>query len=388
MSDSEEAVQPAAHPSTGGKSLASLEQAGQRPRYKSWRKKYRKMKHAFDGVMEDNKALFKSEQKLSAIATRLQEELDGIMELLLDLNSNANVPVEMRFDVTLPRHREQNNIPPDITPEQASQALYEHQVAVKQGQFPALEFQVLKENVEAQLARQDAYPLDRLEHEIPHTTIAAEHGLPEYLRSEDQPGYLTADKEAESLLRLDGSLGDVFSLQKSQEEHAPPVLNLAELTPRELERRVELDNPQSQHNWLATHTNHKTLIGAADVDDGASDASHEQHKPGAARKRNKNLAKTVGDKAVERAREEGASPAPKKLEEMTEEEREEYELSMAEGGAARRRTGDGDTSYRPKGGRSGGKGGKRKRTGEDVVLGSSKKVKTGNGEGGEAGEGQ
>lgn len=60
------------HVVTAGKTLAHTE----RPRYKSWRKKYRKMRSKFEGVLEENKNLFKEEQKLEGIASRLREELE------------------------------------------------------------------------------------------------------------------------------------------------------------------------------------------------------------------------------------------------------------------------------------------------------------------------
>jgi len=72
MSDSESIAAPTAHPTLGGKSLQSLE----RPQYKSWRKKYRKMRNEFDGKLEENKQLFKEAHKLEAIAKRLREELE------------------------------------------------------------------------------------------------------------------------------------------------------------------------------------------------------------------------------------------------------------------------------------------------------------------------
>lgn len=72
MSDTEDIADQPEHPQTGGKSLAAVE----RPRYKSWRKKYRKMRHKYDGVMEENKRYFKEEQKLEGIARRLKEELE------------------------------------------------------------------------------------------------------------------------------------------------------------------------------------------------------------------------------------------------------------------------------------------------------------------------
>lgn len=46
----------------------------QRPRYKSWRKKYRKMKARFEDKLKDNMSLYKTEQRLEKIARRLQEQ--------------------------------------------------------------------------------------------------------------------------------------------------------------------------------------------------------------------------------------------------------------------------------------------------------------------------
>jgi hypothetical protein len=63
---------PVPHATTGGKSLAALK----KPPYKSWRKKYRKMKIKFDSTLEENKKTFKVEQNLEGIARRLREELE------------------------------------------------------------------------------------------------------------------------------------------------------------------------------------------------------------------------------------------------------------------------------------------------------------------------
>lgn len=70
MSDSE-SLHPSSHPTYGGKSID-----GARPPYKSWRKKYRKMRTRFDGVLEENKRLYKEEHKLESIAKRLREEVE------------------------------------------------------------------------------------------------------------------------------------------------------------------------------------------------------------------------------------------------------------------------------------------------------------------------
>lgn len=68
------------HPQFGGKSIESVQAqqnalASRKP-YKSWRKKYRKMRAKFDTILEENKRLFKEEQKLEGLARRLTEELE------------------------------------------------------------------------------------------------------------------------------------------------------------------------------------------------------------------------------------------------------------------------------------------------------------------------
>ena len=45
-----------------------------KPKYKSWRKKYRKMKAHFDDVLKENNASFIEEQKLEVLNKRLQEQ--------------------------------------------------------------------------------------------------------------------------------------------------------------------------------------------------------------------------------------------------------------------------------------------------------------------------
>ena len=67
---------PSSHPTVGGKSIETLQHSHQKGPYKSWRKKYRKMRSRFDGVLEDNKRLFREEHKLEVTAKRLREELE------------------------------------------------------------------------------------------------------------------------------------------------------------------------------------------------------------------------------------------------------------------------------------------------------------------------
>ena len=68
MSDDESIARPL------GASTADTSLHDPKPKYKSWRKKYRKMKVRFDDVMKDNTTMFREEQKLEALSKRLQEQ--------------------------------------------------------------------------------------------------------------------------------------------------------------------------------------------------------------------------------------------------------------------------------------------------------------------------
>lgn len=57
---------------TGSRPLADSNHTP-KPKYKSWRKKFRKMKVQFDDSMRFNSHMFKEEQKLEALAKRIRE---------------------------------------------------------------------------------------------------------------------------------------------------------------------------------------------------------------------------------------------------------------------------------------------------------------------------
>ena len=256
----------------------------------------------------------------------------------------------------------------------------EYNSAVRNGTIPPLDLHVVRQQIDERLAAQDVESLSTLQASVPHPTgdiVDVESN------GEDTgPGFLTADQEAEYLARLDAKAGDPYTLAPStQKDTVQEEKHWAELTPRELERQVELQNPQSQHNWLKTHT--KVLSTNID-DDTESLASHDNAaKPSSApaRKRggkDKNLAKQVGDRAVERAK-EGWSPSAASDDEGA---------TAAATTAGKKRTRDPDGTYRLKGSGSKGAGssakGKRKRstTGDGGGEVGIKKAKV-EGEGGE-----
>ncbi|PHH84453.1 hypothetical protein CDD83_1923 [Cordyceps sp. RAO-2017] len=67
--------------------------------YKSWKKKYRKMRIRFDQKMQQGEELHKQEDKASATVKRLAVENDRLLDLLLEVNNSPQMPAEKRIDV-------------------------------------------------------------------------------------------------------------------------------------------------------------------------------------------------------------------------------------------------------------------------------------------------
>lgn len=376
-----------AHPETGGKSLAAaaVETGGgegtvgggvggaavavavaERPRYKSYRKKYRKMRQKFDGVLEENRRLYKEEQKMQSTAGRLREELDGLLDILLDFNQNPALPTHLRFDITptdvhtaiasIP-----SVVPSHITPQAANELFLDYTNAVQRGQIPHLDLHVIREQIDNKLARQGLTALEALERDVSHTRATIESVTPDAIHPDSSSSFLTSQQEDEYLLRMDAGLKDPAAVLKEKEQSSDDLKPWADLTVREAERQTELQNPQSQHNWLKTHA--KQSGPTADIDDTDS----IDHKPlrGAGAKRN--LAKQVGDRSLGRAR-EGASPAGSFG--------DDEDPSGFVDDHPKKRSRDPDSTYRIKGGKSNaanGKG-KRKRSNE-TPSGSAKKAR-------------
>lgn len=289
-----------------------------------------------------------------------------LLEILLDMNQSPAIPTNLRFDVRTPAQRQRATIiEPDITPEASNEMINEYTTAINKGLIPPIDLHIIRDQIEDQLAAQGVQQLEALERSVPYPLVNGEDDLPEEDRGDEPLTFLSTSQETDYLQRLDAKLGERLSLDKDLAQPQSP--HQAELTPRELERHMELLNPQSQHNWLKTHSK----MHAALDDDTESLASHEgggsSSKP-AGRKRGKNLAKQVGDRAMERAY-EGMSPSAASG-------FDEDELqAIEEPGSGRKRARDPDGAYRVKGGRGGAvKGSKRKRLTEDAA-GASKKAR-------------
>lgn len=313
--------------------------------------------------------------------------ISGILDICLDLNQNPSIPPELRYDISLPDRKQgvsetPNKVLSDITPEYANSLMLQYTQAVQLGQMPPIDLHVIRENIEERLAAQGVPPLSELERKTAHPRPGLADGAlsQELMRDEVAASYLTAELEDAYLLRLDAKLGDPFAVGKMTDNtHQSEEKHLAELTPRELERQSELLNPQSQHNWLRTHAKPAPSAGAAwagDVDDNESVDSPKASAHPRKRAPNKNLAKQLGDRAVDLAR---GNRDPMMSPSAASGQFDEEEIAMMEeiGGSASKKKGrDPDSTYRVKGGKGGGGGGKAKRkrtTEEGVGAGSATK---------------
>jgi hypothetical protein len=260
--------------------------------------------------------------------------------------------------------------------------LVEYTRAVQVGQIPHMDLHVIREQIEEKLAAQGVPTLAALEASVPHTRPELNGDvLPDDVLGPEPPGFLTSEQEDAYLLRLDAKCGDQLSLTRTQElqkdgSSFADDRHWSELTPREVERQFELQNPQSQHNWLKTHG--KGASGGADMDDSESLA---EAKPATSRGGKRNLAKQVGDRAVGRAR-EGFSPSAASAAFGEDDELsfvDDHPTATASAKKRGRGNGDSDGTYRVKGGKSNGSAakGKRKRTSGDEPAGggSGKKAK-------------
>ncbi|KAF2221844.1 IEC3 subunit of the Ino80 complex, chromatin re-modelling-domain-containing protein [Elsinoe ampelina] len=355
----EEDIAMEAAPST---SAPFNESSESRPKYKSWRKKYRKMKARFDDTMKTNSTMFKEEQKLEALAKRLQEQNDELLDMLLELNSTLQLPAELRYNIEYRKEWPEAEGIDSLT--RANRMLDQYVEMGHQGRISQGEVYQMRTSLESHVAALESRSLASLEKEVPHTFLD-DTDLNSVNEVADPVGYLTSQHESDYLDKFDLTWGDPLHGMPAPREKSPPAFS--QMTARELEREVELRNPLSVHNWLKQHN-----INITETDDTKSDAG----TPAGGKKGGRNLAKKMGDRAVERARErDDGSPMSSAAGRDVDGEEEE------DGSSRRRKSRDADETYRPKGGRSGRS--KRKRD-DGESRGASKKPKTSLGGGSDA----
>lgn len=294
------------------------------------------------------------------------------MEILLDLNQNSAVSPELRYDISLPYSRKlqqemkqmlSRDIPSEVQPEQANEVMRETLNAVQSGRLPSMDMLVIRDQLQDSLAMHGVKGLSALEAKIQPSADE----ISNFKRDNDlpptNPAFLSSEQESKYLARLDAKTGMQASLGRAND--IPPIYHQADLSARELERQLELMNPQSQHNWLKSRSRAGPLSYADE--DNTQDAASAAKSASRKRTSSKNLAKQIGDRAMDRVMREAYSPGSGIG--------DDDELGYDDGAFSRRRGADKDPTFRAKGGRGGSTKAKRKRTTDEGAGGGGKRLR-------------
>jgi hypothetical protein len=202
--------------------------------YKSWRKKYRKMRLKFDDVMDETNKLFKAEHKAWNTARRLQEELDQILELLVDINDDPKTPANLKWDLRLPEDPESLHLANE--PEPGAKSLTELYQSTSHTQHNLIA------SMASTIDPSTILPPDLLDLAEGQTFTALQ-----------PPAFMTTDHETQYLQRLDSELASniapMYDLPPGVEAVAPPAPRsrfIVKLTDRDFALRC----PVSVHSWL------------------------------------------------------------------------------------------------------------------------------------------
>ncbi|OTA80778.1 hypothetical protein M434DRAFT_221569 [Hypoxylon sp. CO27-5] len=287
---------------------SDLHMTDARPSYKSWKKKYRKMRIKFDQQMQEIETLHKLEQKAMRTAKRLAIENDRLLDMLMDINDSPQIPFERRIDLGTEGDSDDND---------------------------------------SDATQKPTKSLKKLEQEVHHQSFAAyAEKFPDILEDLDPKdpsinptSFLTADDVDEYQYELDSRLK-----LKPKPTLAPSALAKEVSNPA---ANFALRNPTSVYNWLRRHAP-KTFL---------QDLEKEKEKD---KDKGKDKDDGHGDKEDDgRKRKAGGTARTKRQSMATKKEKEKeaaedwdddggYDVPLTKG----KRKRDEDGGYRPKGGSS------------------------------------
>ncbi|KAK4100066.1 hypothetical protein N658DRAFT_567757 [Parathielavia hyrcaniae] len=253
---------------------ADARMADDRPTYRSWKKKYRKMRIVFDQKMHDGEDLHKLEQKALATAQRLAIQNDQLLDLLLDVNSTAQIPPEKRIDLSLDLPTDDDALLLDIdrpsTPPPGPTAAKAYKDLLQE--VPHLPFSSAPER----------FP------ELVTDLEAGRDSPADPAQGQSHPPtFLTADDIDNYIWELDAHIDDEqlgFGARKS--DLPPPLPTLAPLAhadrpnPKDAQRDLAARNPTSVYNWLRKHAPKTFLQDAEHHDNSKENGGGGDHHDG------------------------------------------------------------------------------------------------------------
>ncbi|KAF4120008.1 Conserved hypothetical, protein [Geosmithia morbida] len=237
-----------------GAAVAARKSSG----YKSWKKKYRKMRIAFEQRMHDGDEIFKQEAKAIATVKRLAVENDRLLGLLLDINNCPQIPLERRINLRL---SDASSSSP--SPDSGNNDL---------------------DDLERELANQEAdiKKLSDLLVDVPHMTYSATRdAMPDLCAELDNaadetyPAHFLSPDDVDNYLH-------VVDTRLDPDTHIPTLAPLAHPNDHPPLHPL-LRNPNSSTSWLRRHApqiflqGHESVGGGA----GAADANDNNDDEGA-----------------------------------------------------------------------------------------------------------
>ncbi|KAL8732194.1 MAG: hypothetical protein Q9166_002941 [cf. Caloplaca sp. 2 TL-2023] len=332
--------------------------------YKSFRKKYLKMRHGFKEKMRESNTLFEEEQHAVRLASRLQEQNDQLLELLHTYNKSIRVPPPLRYTLSptpspsaVPSLEVDDPQPsiPHPSPHSALAALEEAHQEFSRGEMSPARYREISSQLTPYLTTPT--PLSSIFGRVPHTTLESlpSETHPTSISQNDTLAYFTTSHEDTYLHHLDAALhsNDPDAALAALERDHP-------LSLKDTQRDLLLRNPISAYNWLRKHR--PTLFTNLDVKEQTESAQERKPKPSPKPVTSHPSVRGGSRGQSKRERESAVSSRPEP--EMLDDEGNVIGGGMnGAGGTGRggkRKRGE-DEAYRPKGGSS--RPGKRRRAG-------------------------
>lgn len=319
--------------------------------YKSFKKKYAKLKISFEKAMRESEALIREELRIQDLSKRIQEQNDQLLEVLLEFNESLHVPPHLRYDLSVPgeptpcRPFDEEIPPASYDVPTAKAALKEARAKLASGEITTHDYRRLEEAVKRSKAFAPGKQYTSLL-KVPHTAPEHTDKTSADAELEATLGYLTPEHETEYYLSVDARLGDAqAALQLSR---APEKPTLAER-----EREAALRNPNSVYNWL------------------------RRNQPQVFLQDNEIASEKSGSRPTNLRSSKRASTQLRKEEDMYDEDGILMDLGPTPGSSRGKRKRDEDTGYRPKGGS--GRGGRKKK--EDATYNGRRASKRSSGVG-------
>ncbi|EAW09179.1 uncharacterized protein ACLA_033820 [Aspergillus clavatus NRRL 1] len=293
--------------------------------YRSFKKKYAKLKVKFELGMRESEALIREELRIEDLSKRIQEQNDQLLEVLLEFNESLHVQGSLRYNLSAPGDTSflptPERSPAHLTSATARAILQDAKAQMGAGSMSVGAYRRLEDDVKRSNALPPQLSYTTLT-QVPHTAPPSEaQDLPTNVSLEEKLGFLTPEHETEYYLGMDAKLGDEgAAVQLSRIPEKPSLA--------ERERESTLRNPVSVYNWLRRNQPHIFL----------QDNENASEKSGS-RPSNLRVSKRM-------------STQPRKEEDTYDEDGVPMDTGPVPSSSKSKRKRDDDSGYRPKGGSS------------------------------------